>query len=176
MPEDIDMVMCTHLHVTMSAGTRGSTAARVPTFEREICVSKTDYNHFSPSIAIQKGPASMGAFRDSVLPVAEAGAHGRGRAAVENISLERRPTYAYTCSSPWFKSAALAVTSSITDSVYHPTWSSFACLDPVAAVKSRRMLLEKCAGSGALLAPQHFGAPHLCHIDAKGDGFTPRFV
>jgi len=24
--------------------------------------------------------------------------------------------------------------------------------------------------------PQHFGAPHLCHIDAKGDGFVPRFV
>jgi hypothetical protein len=24
--------------------------------------------------------------------------------------------------------------------------------------------------------PQHFGAPHICHIDAKGDGFTPRFL
>ncbi len=41
--------------------------------------------------------------------------------------------------------------------------------------KERRKLLEDCAGSGALLAPTHFGAPHLCRIDHKGDGFTPRF-
>jgi hypothetical protein len=59
---------------------------------------------------------------------------------------------------------------------YHPAWNSFACVDQDAARKSRRALLEQCAGSGALLAPQHFGAPHLCHIDAKGDAFIPRFV
>ena len=60
--------------------------------------------------------------------------------------------------------------------VYHPNWNSFACLDQEAARRSRRKLLEDCAGSGALLAPQHFGAPHLCHIDESGDGFTPRFA
>jgi glyoxylase-like metal-dependent hydrolase (beta-lactamase superfamily II) len=60
--------------------------------------------------------------------------------------------------------------------VYHPSWNSFACADQPKARASRRMTLEKCAGSGALLLPQHFGAPHICHIDAKGDGFTPRFV
>ena len=60
--------------------------------------------------------------------------------------------------------------------VYQPHWNSFACLDQETARKSRRKLLENCAGSGALLAPQHFGAPHLCHIDHKGDAFTPRFV
>jgi glyoxylase-like metal-dependent hydrolase (beta-lactamase superfamily II) len=60
--------------------------------------------------------------------------------------------------------------------VYQPHWNSFACLDQETARLSRRKLLEDCAGSGALLAPTHFGTPHLCHIDHKGDGFTPRFV
>jgi hypothetical protein len=30
--------------------------------------------------------------------------------------------------------------------------------------------------SGALLMPAHFGAPFVCHIEAKGAGFAPRFV
>jgi len=60
--------------------------------------------------------------------------------------------------------------------VYHPTWNSFACLDQETARVSRRKLLENCAGSGALLMPQHFGAPHICHVDHEGDGFIPRFV
>jgi hypothetical protein len=59
--------------------------------------------------------------------------------------------------------------------VYHPAWNSFACLDQEAARRTRRKLLEDCAGSGALLMPQHFGTPHLCHVEADGDGFRPRF-
>jgi glyoxylase-like metal-dependent hydrolase (beta-lactamase superfamily II) len=60
--------------------------------------------------------------------------------------------------------------------VYNPTWNSFACEDQPTARQSRRMTLEKCAGSGALLLPQHFGVPHICHVDHKGDAFVPRFV
>jgi hypothetical protein len=36
--------------------------------------------------------------------------------------------------------------------------------------------VEQCAGSGALLMPTHFGAPFVCHVDAKGDGFVPRLA
>ena len=36
------------------------------------------------------------------------------------------------------------------------------------ARKSRRKVLEDCAGSGALLMPAHFGAPFLCHVDERG--------
>ena len=60
--------------------------------------------------------------------------------------------------------------------LYFPHWNSFACVDQDNARKSRRKLLETCCGSGGMLAPQHFGAPHLCHLDAKGDAFTPRWV
>jgi hypothetical protein len=60
--------------------------------------------------------------------------------------------------------------------VFHPEWNSFACADAVNARKSRRKVLEDCAGSGALLMPAHFGAPFMCHIDERGTRFTPRFA
>jgi hypothetical protein len=60
--------------------------------------------------------------------------------------------------------------------IFHPEWNSFACEDQDNARKSRRGVLEKCAGSGTLLMPTHFGAPFVCHVDAKGDAFAPRWV
>ena len=47
--------------------------------------------------------------------------------------------------------------------------------DAETARKSRRKVLEHCAGNGALLLPTHFGAPFVCRVDAKGDAFAPRF-
>src|SRR6185437_3285946 len=60
--------------------------------------------------------------------------------------------------------------------VHHPEWNSFVCADQDLARKSRRGVLEHCSGTGALLMPVHFGAPFVCHIEARGGGFVPRFV
>ena len=60
--------------------------------------------------------------------------------------------------------------------IYHPDWNSFVCADAAMARASRRKVLEQCSGSGALLMPVHFGMPFVCHIEAKGAGFEPRFV
>jgi glyoxylase-like metal-dependent hydrolase (beta-lactamase superfamily II) len=186
-PEQIDMVMCTHLHVDhVGWNTRLDNGRWVPTFPNARYVfSKTDYDHY---LAIdrdpEKGPAILGALRDSVLPVVEAGLAQMvdGTEAIEEyLSLERAP--GHTPGHVLIKLASQNKQAFFSGDIihhaiqaYHPTWNSFACLDQDAARKSRRRLLENCAGSGALLAPQHFGAPHLCHIDAKGDAFIPRFA
>jgi glyoxylase-like metal-dependent hydrolase (beta-lactamase superfamily II) len=60
--------------------------------------------------------------------------------------------------------------------VHYPEWNSFVCVDAAAARQSRRKVLERCAGRGALLAPAHFGAPFACHIESSRGGFEPRFV
>ena len=186
-PEDIDMVMCTHLHVDhVGWNTKLDNGCWVPTFPNAKYVfSKADYDHFlridrDP----EKGPAIGGALRDSVLPIVEAGLCQMvdGTETIEeHLSLTPAPGH-----SPGHVLINLAsqgrqafFSGDIIHhviQVYHPSWNSFACLDQPAARQSRRMTLEKCAGSGALLMPQHFGAPHLCHIDAKGDGFVPRFA
>src|SRR4029453_7935014 len=57
--------------------------------------------------------------------------------------------------------------------VFNPEWNSFACADAVNARKSRRKVLEDCAGSGTLLMPAHFGAPFVCHIGERGRRLNP---
>src|SRR3954469_14440330 len=186
-PEDIDMVMCTHLHVDhVGWNTRLDNGRWVPTFPNAKYVfSNTDYDYF---LAIdrdpQKGPAIGGALRDSVLPIVEAGLAQMvdgAQALEEHLSLEPSPGHTpghFVVKLESQSKAAFFCGDVIHHAlqVYFPHWNSFACLDQDSARISRRKLLENCAGSGALLAPQHFGAPHLCHIEAKGDGFTPRFV
>jgi len=185
-PEDIDMVMCTHLHVDhVGWNTRLDNGRWVPTFPNARYVfSKTDYDFF---LAIERdpkqSPAVMGSFRDSVLPIVEAGLAQMvdgAQAIEEHFAVEPAPghTPGHVVIKLASRNAEALFPGDVIHhaiQVYHPTWNSFACLDPATAVVSRRKLLEDCAGSGALLAPTHFGAPHICHIDHKGDGFVPRF-
>ena len=190
-PEQIDMVMCTHLHVDhVGWNTRLDNGRWVPTFPNARYVwSKTDFDHFS---AIDRdpenGPAIGGAMRDSVYPIVEAGLAQMVEGAQEinigideHLSLEPAPGH-----SPGHVLINLAsrgnqafFSGDIIHHViqlYHPGWNSFACADQVKARASRRMTLEKCAGAGALLLPQHFGAPHICHVEPNGNAFKPRFV
>ena len=170
-PEQVDMVMCTHLHVDhVGWNTRLDNGRWVPTFPNARYVfSKTDYDYF---LALdrdpERGPASHGSFRDSVLPVVEAGlaqmVEGAPRIE-EHLAIEPAPGHtpghvAIKLASQSHRRCSPATRSITRIQVYHPEWNSFACLDQDAARRSRRKLLEDCAGSGALLAPQHFGAPH----------------
>jgi len=186
-PEQVDMVMCTHLHVDhVGWNTRLDNGRWVPTFPNAKYVwSKTDFDHFSTiDRGPQTGPAIGGAMRDSVFPIVEAGLCQMvdGTETIEeHLSLEPAPghTPGHVVIKLASQSAQALFCGDVLHhaiQVYHPDWNSFACLDAEAARRSRRKVLEDCAGSGALLAPQHFGAPHLCHVEAKGDGFTPRFA
>ena len=186
-PEQVDMVMCTHLHVDhVGWNTRLDNGRWVPTFPNARYVfSKTDYEHFQALDRVPGGkPASHGAFRDSVLPVVEAGLARMVDGAEpidEHLAIDPAP--GHTPGSVIFRLGSGAHQALFSGDVmhhaiqvYHPEWNSFACMDAEAARKSRRRLLEDCAGSGALLAPGHFGAPFTCRIDATGTGFTPRFA
>src|SRR3981189_1154305 len=73
---DIDFVMCTHLHVDhVGWNTRLENGRWVPTFKNAKYVfSREDFDYYARIDSDpQKGPANAGSFRDSVLPVVEAG-------------------------------------------------------------------------------------------------------
>src|SRR5690242_6249522 len=73
---DIDYVMCTHLHVDhVGWNTRLDNGRWVPTFKNATYVwSQEDFDFYEQLDSDpQKGPANGGSFRDSVLPVVEAG-------------------------------------------------------------------------------------------------------
>ena len=186
-PDQVDMVMCTHLHVDhVGWNTRLENGKWVPTFKNAKYVfSRTDYDHYlkarhrsqdrrRPTPAhsairccrssrrdcrrLVDGAAQL----DENLKVEPAPGHTPGTIA---IKFESRGEKALFCGDILHHALQ----------VYHPEWNSFACAEAVGARKSRREALEHCAGSGARLMPCHFGAPFTCHIDHKGNGFVPRF-
>jgi len=76
-PEEIDLVMCTHLHHDhVGWNTRQKDGKWVPTFSNARYVfSKPDVDYFSKIDADPKeGPAELGTFRECVIPILE---HGR---------------------------------------------------------------------------------------------------
>jgi glyoxylase-like metal-dependent hydrolase (beta-lactamase superfamily II) len=185
-PDQVDMVMCTHLHVDhVGWNTRLENGKWVPTFRNARYVfSRTDYDHYLKVDSDPKtGPANAGSFRDSVLPVVEAGLSQMidGAARLdENMEIAPAPghtpgTIAIKLESRGEKALFCGDILHHALQVYHPEWNSFACGEAVGARKSRREALEHCAGTGARLMPCHFGAPFTCHVDHKGDGFVPRF-
>jgi len=185
-PEQVDMVMCTHLHVDhVGWNTRLENGRWVPTFPNARYVFSTqDYEHY---LAIdrdaEKGPANMGSFRDSVLPVVEAGLAQMVSGAAtldEHLAVDPAPGHTPGTIAIKFESngeRALFCGDILHHAlqVYHPQWNSFACAEAAEARNSRRKVLEHCA-AGALLMPAHFGRPFACRIESKGGGFVPRFV
>ena len=185
-PEQIDLVMCTHLHVDhVGWNTRLENGRWVPTFPNARYVfSREDFEHFlAADRDPQNEPANMGSFRDSVLPVVEAGlaqiVSGAQRID-ESLAVEPAPghtpgTVAIKLESRGERAVFCGDILHHALQVYRPLWNSSACMDAANARASRRRVLEDCA-AGALLMPAHFGAPFACRVEAKGEAFEPRFV
>ncbi len=186
-PEDVDLVMCTHLHVDhVGWNTRLDNGRWVPTFPNARYVwSQEDYEHY---LAVERdpdalGPANHGSFRDSVLPVMEAGLADMvsgARVLDEHLALAPAPGHTPGClvitlASHGAEAVFCGDVIHHAIQVHYPDWCSFVCIDPPTARESRRRVLERCAGAGALLMPAHFGAPFVCRIEEKGGAFTPRF-
>ncbi len=185
-PERIDLVLCTHLHMDhVGWFTRLADGRWTPTFPNARYVwSRADWDHYralddDPAT----GPVNQGSFRDSVRPVVEAGLADMVTGAHdidEHLRLEPAPghtpgTVAITLASRGASAVFCGDILHHAVQVHHPDWNSFACADAAAARASRRRVLERCAGTGALLMPAHFGAPFVCHVAARGAGFAPRF-
>jgi glyoxylase-like metal-dependent hydrolase (beta-lactamase superfamily II) len=183
-PEQVDYVMCTHLHNDhVGWNTRLEDGRWVPTFPNaRYLFNRTDYQHFE-SVDPVKQPGNAAAFADSLAPISKAGLADliAGQHTVdEHLTIDPAPghtpgTTYITLSSRGAKAMFCGDILHQAIQVFHPEWNSFACEDADNARTSRRKVLEQCAGTGALLMPTHFGAPFVCHIDAKGDAFVPRF-
>ena len=185
-PEDIDVVMCTHLHHDhVGWNTQLRDGRWVPTFPNARYVfSKPDFEYFhkldqNPAL----GPAEQGTFRECVLPVVEAGradlVSGPHRL---NEHLEILPAPGHSAGHVVFKLESAGEQAIFIGDVFHhllqvyyPHWNFPKNSDVAQARVSRRKVLELCASSGALVLPGHVGAPFAGRIEATGKGFTPRF-
>jgi len=185
-PEQIDYVLCTHLHVDhVGWNTRLQDGRWVPTFPNAKYVfSRAERDRWDPKRgAATKPVATHAVFLDSVLPVIEAG-QDMMIEGEEQIGdrLKFMPTHGHTPGHMSIRLVGAGREAIFTGDVmhhaiqvYYPEWNSRYCEDQDAARRTRRRLLEHSAEENTLLLPTHFGAPHMGRVLRKGDRFSFAF-
>jgi glyoxylase-like metal-dependent hydrolase (beta-lactamase superfamily II) len=174
-PDQVDLVVCTHLHVDhVGWNTRLEAGRWVPTFPRATYLfagEEWDYwrHERDPCIA------------DSVVPVVEA-----GQAALVSadhvidpwLRLEPTPghTPGHTCVRLTTEAGEAVFAGDLmhrTVQVAEPQWSSRFCWDPRMAATTRRAFVEAHADSGRLILPAHFPRPGRIVRADGGHRFEP---
>ena len=182
-PEQVDVVLCTHLHVDhVGWNTKLEDGRWVPTFANAKYLFHRDEYAFWESEADDSGGAGAGdgCFRDSVLPVMEAGQAVlvAGDHAIDD-TMHLEPSYGH---SPGHVCLHLetngadgrkhAVFSG--DLMHHPVqcthpdWNSRFCHDPARSRATRRGFVDRLAESDTLVLAAHFAQPTVGRIVAKG--------
>lgn len=185
-PEDIDFVMCTHLHVDhVGWNTRLLDGRWVPTFPNaRYVMSKLDFDAARDAAAMPQMPAAVrNCFADSVLPVVEAGQVEFVAGLHEMLDgFTLRPAPGHSPGHIRIELRSNGATGVFSGDLLHsplqvPLWqlSSRVCWDKAMSARSRRALLEFCVETDAILLPGHFQAPHVGRIRADGDTFAIDF-
>lgn len=186
-PEEIDIVMCTHLHHDhVGWNTLNRDGRWVPTFPNARYVfSKPDVDYFSKLDADPAtAPAEFGTFRECVVPILE-----YGKADLVACGPHRLNDFVEIDSAPGHspghvvfkvesKGEKVVFTGDVWHhlmQVYHPDWNFPKNSDPVQARASRRKILDYCAASGAMVFPGHVGLPFAGRIEKTQDGYRPDF-
>jgi glyoxylase-like metal-dependent hydrolase (beta-lactamase superfamily II) len=181
-PEEIDFVMCTHLHVDhVGWNTRLENGKWVPTFANaKYVMSRTDHDHWA-AVARRPGsvPYEVNTYNDSVLPIVEA-------KKAEFVSGEHAMCGCFTIKpAPGHTPGQIRLDLESRgkraifpgDALHNPVqvplwhWNSCFCEDRDLARRTRNTLLGDCAEQGALLMPAHFAPPHAAYVKARGDRF-----
>jgi glyoxylase-like metal-dependent hydrolase (beta-lactamase superfamily II) len=162
-PEDVDLVVCTHLHFDhVGWNTRWDGSRWVPTFQRaRYLVAATEWDHWVAR------PSHGYVFADSLTPIAEAGLLDRvelPHALTAEVTLVAAPghTPGHAVITVASEGARAIITG---DALHHPCqvarpdWTSPADSDRAAAQATREALLADLRASGGLLIGTHFARP-----------------
>lgn len=185
--EEVDFVLCTHLHIDhVGWNTMEVNGRYVPTFPNaRYLFSRADFEHYdAENKANPERPAQHGAFNDGVLPIVEAGMADMvdsEHAIDDNLLIRSAP--GHTPGSITLQASSKGEQGLFTGDilhhplqVWHPEWNSRFCVDPPAAARSRRRVLEHCAEHHALMLPAHFARPHCGYVHRAGEAFRFEFA
>ena len=182
-PEDIHVVLCTHLHTDhVGWNTRLIDGTWVPTFPNARYVMNEAEFRFFEGLVGTKGTL-FAHIEDSVLPVVEAGQADfvTDTAQVlteieEEVFLSPSPGHSpgHVCIHAKAKGAEAVISG---DAIHHavqldmPDLRMRADWDAAMAAVSRRSIMEHCAGSGALLCAGHLPEWSFGRVHEGGQAF-----
>lgn len=178
-PESVEAMLFTHLHADhVGWATRLEEGRWVPRFPRaRHIVAGAEFAHWAALDAV--APVGHGCFRDSVLPLVEAGL--LDQVADDNApfpGLRLRPLPGHTPGQVGItltgtrRSVLIAA-----DALHHPAQllepdvTSRFCSDPEIAVRTRLALLEEAASENLVLVPHHARGRALWKVTRQGNAY-----
>jgi glyoxylase-like metal-dependent hydrolase (beta-lactamase superfamily II) len=181
-PEDVDIVMCTHLHADhVGWNTRLENGDWIPTFPNaRYLMSQREVDQRAAEAAA-KPEANHGSYQDSVLPVLERGMAGfveAGDEIVDGGTILSLPGHAPGQIGLELRDDTDGTTVFCGDAihspvqVFRPEWSSAFCHDKAQAETTRRALLERAVAENLLLIPAHLRGDTM-RVRSEKTGFTP---
>jgi len=176
-PEQVDYVLCTHLHVDhVGWNTRWQNGRWEPTFPNAKYLFARKEWEFWKNEYESGREAGDGSIADSVLPIVEAGKAVlvEGDHAIDDqVWLEPTPghTPGHVCVHVKGGGKEAIMTG---DMMHHPVqtaepqWSSGFCTDPKQSAATRRAFLERNADNGKVILAAHFATPTAGYIVPSG--------
>ena len=176
-PEDVDYVMCTHLHWDhVGWNTQLQNGRWVPTFPNAhyIC-ARQELEAWEALHRKEPQPH----YTDSILPVIEA---GKAQLVASDYALDDEvwlePTPGHTPDHVSIRLASQGQQGVITGDMIHnpvqclePGWIMRADFEPDRAVTTRKQFLDQYCDSGVVVCATHFPEPSIGHIVPRADSF-----
>jgi glyoxylase-like metal-dependent hydrolase (beta-lactamase superfamily II) len=190
-PEDIDIVLCTHLHIDhVGWNTRLRDGRWVPTFPKaRYLLSRPDYERFAAMPAPtdshdQEAAVGYHSFQDSVLPVMASGQ--ADLIETDHVVLRGLADGVWVEGAPGHTPGSVVVHAQSRDGhalfagdvLHHPIQGLDLSVhvagewDVALATRTRRDLVERCCDSGTLLLPAHFPAPTAARLVSTRGGIA----
>lgn len=183
-PQDVDIVINTHLHVDhVGWNTVDSDGRWMPTFPNaEYLIPAADDAHYGPANASGKGLQEVDRliYDDSIAPI-----HQAGQAVLwdgfhridAHLTLESAP--GHTPGSSVLRLASGSDRAIFVGDLLHspvqilePCCNSSSCHEPEQAAASRRRILERAADERELLIPAHFGGAGALEVRRDNGRFA----
>ncbi len=192
-PDDIDLVVCSHLHVDhVGWNTMLVDGEWRPTFgNARYIFPAPDVEYWDPANRARFpdmiGEAvNAGFFDDSVRPILDRGLAQIVSGSLEiaaGVRLDPNPGHTPGCQTLTLVSAG-ACAMFVGDVLHHPLqvlnpdWNSIFCEDATQARAARNHVLARAVAEEAILVPAHFAGDHAVRIaaDAKGFHLRPAFA